>query len=180
MSRPAILSNPLISSRIFFILLIITLVLLFSMSSIDSHLINDQAPNGIVSLELAGSITNAKLILASWDKSAQFQAGLSIGLDFLFLIAYSITIAMGCLLVVKNSGIFIQNIGLWLAASQFLAAALDVIENLAMIKLLAGSTQDILPAIAYWCAIPKFIIVLAGLVFLLAGALKLIFIRLLK
>ena len=150
------------------------------MNSINSHLINDQVPNGIVSLELAGSITNAELILASWDKSAQFQAGLSMGLDFLFLIAYSITIALGCLLVIKNSSIFIQKIGLWLAVSQFLAAGLDVIENLAMIKLLAGSTRDILPAIAYRCAIPKFIIILAGLVFLLAGALKLIFIRLLK
>ncbi len=180
MNRLAIFSNPIISGKIFFILLIITLVLLFGMNSINSHLINDQVPNGIVSLELAGSITNAELILASWDKSAQFQAGLSMGLDFLFLIAYSITIALGCLLVIKNSSIFIQKIGLWLAVSQFLAAGLDVIENLAMIKLLAGSTRDILPAIAYRCAIPKFIIILAGLVFLLAGALKLIFIRLLK
>jgi len=180
LNRLAIFSNPIISGKIFFILLIITLVLLFGMNSINSHLINDQVPNGIVSLELAGSITNAELILASWDKSAQFQAGLSMGLDFLFLIAYSITIALGCLLVIKNSSIFIQKIGLWLAVSQFLAAGLDVIENLAMIKLLAGSTRDILPAIAYRCAIPKFIIILAGLVFLLAGALKLIFIRLLK
>jgi len=180
LNRPSFLSNPVISGKIFLILLIVTLVLLFGMSSIDSHLINDQAVNGIVSLELAGSINNAKLILASWDKSAQFQAGLSIGLDFLFLIAYSITIAMGCLLVAKNFGVFVQNIGMWLAGTQILAAILDVIENLAMIKLLTGSTWDILPAIAYWCAIPKFLIVLAGLVFLLAGALKLIFIRILK
>ena len=69
----------------YFLLIIATVVIMLGMQSIDSHLKTDAAPNGIVSLEFAGDISTAQAIIASWSGPAMFYAGLSMGLDFLFL-----------------------------------------------------------------------------------------------
>ena len=48
---------------------------------------------------------------------------------------------------------------------------LDAIENLALIALLLNSARMWLPALARWCAIVKFSIVGAGLIFIFGGLL---------
>jgi hypothetical protein len=58
-----------------------------------------------------------------------------------------------------------------LAWAQFLAALLDAIENLALIHLLLNSSRSWLPCLARGCAIVKFSIVGAGLIFILGGLL---------
>jgi hypothetical protein len=59
-----------------------------------------------------------------------------------------------------------------LAWAQFAAALLDVVENYALIRVLLGTEQAIWPVIARWCAMPKFIIVALGLIYVIAGALS--------
>jgi hypothetical protein len=43
------------------------------------------------------------------------------------------------------------------------------VENYALIRVLLGSPSALWPAVARWCAIPKFLLVAAGLVYLLVG-----------
>jgi len=43
------------------------------------------------------------------------------------------------------------------------------VENYALIQVLLGSQQALWPAVARWCAIPKFLIVAAGLVYVGIG-----------
>jgi hypothetical protein len=51
------------------------------------------------------------------------------------------------------------------------AALLDAVENYALIRVLLGSNLVIWPKVAKWCAVPKFVIVAAGLAYILIGAL---------
>ncbi len=150
-------------------LLFITIVIMISMQSIDSHLVTSAAPNGIVSFEFAGNLENSQMILASWSGSAMFYAGLSMGLDFLFLIAYSITLTLGCLLLGKKLGTRWQAIGNWVAGGIVAAAGLDLVENLALVNLLTGSSKLIFPPLAAWCAGLKFGLVAIGLSYILIG-----------
>jgi hypothetical protein len=57
-----------------------------------------------------------------------------------------------------------------LAWGMLFAGALDSVENYALIKLLLGSQANILALVARSCAIPKFLIVLLGLLYVILGA----------
>ena len=65
--------------------------------SIVAPLITAAAPYGIISYELAGGVIEAEAILASWDAVGRAHAAFSLGFDFLFMLAYSTTIALACL-----------------------------------------------------------------------------------
>jgi len=155
----------------FIVLTILTLSLSYALTSTGRPLKTPPAPNGIISFEFAGNLTNAVAMIESWDEPARVAAGLNLGLDYLYLVAYPLAIGLGCLLLSRRfrpSG-FAALTGILLSWLQPVAGILDAIENYALIKLLTGSRNEILPAIAYWCATPKFAIVAAGLAYVLLG-----------
>jgi hypothetical protein len=143
------------------------------MSVIGGALINDVSPSGILSFEFAGDLTSAQRMVETWGPSGRVQVGLSLGLDYLFLVGYSLSIALGCVLVAQSfdprSRLLIIS-GVTLAWAQFGAALLDAFENYALIRLLLGTQQELWPVVAKWCAIPKLILVVAGIVYILIGA----------
>jgi hypothetical protein len=99
-------------------------------------------------------------------------AGINMGLDFLFLTLYGVTIALSCLLISKKlpeHWKFFRKLGTWLAVAVLIAALLDIVENIALIKLLLGSDNELFPVLAKWCAIPKFLIVLAAIIYVISG-----------
>jgi hypothetical protein len=46
---------------------------------------------------------------------------------------------------------------------------LDGVENYALIRVLFGTDLSVWPVVARWCAIPKFLIVGAGLIYVIVG-----------
>ena len=76
----------------FFAFLTLTLILFAVFRVLDSPLRTAAAPNGIVSYELAGNIKPAAEILGSWDARAQLFAAFGLGLDYLFMPAYALTL----------------------------------------------------------------------------------------
>jgi hypothetical protein len=147
-------------------------LLLFAMRTLDTPLKTDAAPSGIVSFELAANHAASQKILNSWSTEAKVNAALSLGLDFLFLIGYALFISLACIWVaiaLKGDHSIIYNVAVVVAWAQFLAAALDVIENLALIHVLLNSSRKWLPWLARGCAIVKFSIVGAGLIFIFGG-----------
>jgi len=160
-------------TQIFLPLLVLTLLLMVAMNVIGEPLVTGAASNGIVSFELAGSVSKARQILDSWDEAARLHAAFSLGLDFLYLVAYSTTIGLACVLaagVLRRRGWPLAGAGVPLAWGQWLAALLDVIENVALVSMLFGSVVEPWPQVARWCAIPKFVLILAGLLYALYGA----------
>ena len=158
--------------RFFWLLIGLNILLMIAFSVTGAPLTTEAAPYGVVSFELAGSVGKAEEILASWDANAQLRAAFSLGLDFLFMVAYASTIAFGCGMaaqVLRRCGWPFARWGNWLAWSVILAALLDVVENLALIIFIFGTETSPWPEIARWCAVSKFALVFVGIVYVIYG-----------
>ena len=151
---------------------IITLIVFFSLRTFDGPLHNSVAPGGIVSFEFSKDFDSAKDIINSWDDNAKLNAGLSLGIDYLFLVAYSLFFSISIYLISKRfqyKFALLRKIGVTLATLILVAALCDAIENFALIKLLIGSQNTIFPPIAYYFASIKFIILGIGIIYILIG-----------
>jgi hypothetical protein len=132
----------------------------------------DAAPYGIVSYELAGNEHRAEEILASWNSIARERVAFSLGFDFLFIPLYAFTIAFGCSLAsdaLRLRGWPLVSLGGTLAWSVFLAGFLDTIENIVLLIILFNKAASPWPQIALGCAVPKFVFVFLGIVYVLLG-----------
>lgn len=164
------------------VLLFILLALMVggALQVVGAPLATPAAPSGIVSFEFAGDQATASAILASWGREAQLHAALSLGLDYLFLLAYAAAIWGACLWLaarIAPQRPLLASVGRWLGWAQWLAAALDAVENYALIRILLGADGALWPTLAWWCAAIKFSLVAAGLLFALFGALYLVWQR---
>jgi hypothetical protein len=150
----------------------LSLAVMVALASGGSVLRTSAAPLGIVSLEFAGDVATAETILAAWDSSARVAAGVNLGLDYLYLFAYSFSIALGCTLVAtagRSSRHALTGVGVALAWLQFPAGGLDAIENYALLQMLSGNVSAAWAATAWWCAAVKFALVGLGLLYSLPG-----------
>ena len=156
----------------------LTIIIFISLRYFGNPLITNHAPSGIISFELAKDYDQSIAIISSWDLNAKVNAGLSLGIDFLFLVVYSIFFSTACYLVAQkyiNKINLLYRIGLLIAKLQFVAALFDAIENIALIKLLLGSNNSIYPTIAYYFASIKFIIIAIGIIYIIIGLLTALF-----
>jgi hypothetical protein len=132
---------------------------------------NDTAPYGIISYEFAGDVASATRILESWGVQGRLVAGLHIGLDYSFLIFYSLAIALGCTLIAQASRmISLRKFGYPLAWLQLTAAILDALENYGLIRILLGSDSQFWAILAFWCASVKFLFVGLGILYVILGS----------
>jgi hypothetical protein len=126
-----------------------------------------------LSFEFAGDLAVAQEMIESWKPRGEVFAGVILGFDYLFMVAYALTIGLGCVLVARSlSERFktLSSVGIVLAWAMFLAALLDALENYALIRVLLGSGNELWPVVAKWCAGPKFIIIALGLLYVVIGA----------
>jgi hypothetical protein len=161
--------NKRITANQFFILL--TLLLIFFivvMRYLDSFLITEESQNGIVSFELAKETSKSGSIINAWNETARIAAGISLGLDFLFLLVYSLFIAV--LIGKLNDSLWKDQsfyiVGKFLIGAIFIAAFFDSIENVALIKIMLGDSREIWPLFAYYFASLKFLIILSCIVYI--------------
>jgi len=151
----------------------LALVVMASLQALGGPLKTEVAPMGIISFEFAGEISKSQSMVESWGQQGQVYAGLNLGLDYLFLVAYASAIGLGCVLVSRSwvkRVAFVAWVGIGLSWGQWLAALLDGAENYALIQLLLGSAGELWPVLARWCAVVKFLLVGAGLVYVILGA----------
>ncbi len=154
----------------FFLFICFTMLIEIVLVLSGANLRTTAAPLGIISYELALDIEKAQFIVNSWDKNATISASFNIGLDYLFLILYSTTIAFACIWLANLlENIRFAKIAYLVAWLQWFAAFLDVIENTALYFFLQSPTQAFLPPIAFWCAVFKFLLVGIGLLCSILG-----------
>lgn len=149
---------------------VLTVGLMLAMNSLNRYLVTPLSPQGIVSFELAGELGRSLEMLASWGESGRLAAGLSLGLDYVFLLAYPASIGMACTLAAQRLSAWMRPASLAggvLAWALPVAGGLDAIENYALIRILLDADHPALPPTAYWCAAIKFAIVALGLVYVL-------------
>ena len=166
-----------VENKITITLLISTVILISVMRFFDSQIQYTSNTNGIISFELAKGLSTSEAILDSWNTLAKTSAGMSMGFDFLFLIVYTsfISILIHKLneLLWKHSKIY--SLGIVLIWCVFLAGFFDIIENIALIKLLLGDLQQKWSSIAYYFALAKFTLLLLGIIFIFINSIILFF-----
>jgi hypothetical protein len=154
---------------LFLSLLFLTLILFAVFRVLDAPLRTAAASNGIVSYELAGEIKPAVEILASWDARAQLFAAFGLGLDYLFMPAYALTLALGILLAAGRHAGWFARLGAWLGWGALAAALFDAVENFSLWQFLLGDFQALWPHLAAFCATVKFTLLLLGLAYAVIG-----------
>lgn len=60
-----------------------------------------------------------------------------------------------------------RTLGEVLAWGQWLAALLDAVENVGLLRMIDGARLAKWPALARWCAIPKFALIVIGTLYVL-------------
>jgi hypothetical protein len=175
--------------RLFFTVLALTLVLFAVLRVLDQPLRTEAAPNGIVSLELAGNPRSARVITNSWKQmSLQLStvvgkpdpnivnvpyvlAAFGLGIDYLFMPLYALGLAFGTLLAAQKHEGWIESLGAVAGYGAFAAALFDAMENYALLQVLLGDVQSSYPALAAFCAIMKFGLIVFGLLYVLVARL---------
>ena len=174
---------PSIQKKAFFILTLLTLAVMTALTLLGGPLKTEQAPLGIVSFEFSKTLPQAQQMLDSWGSDGQVYAALNLGLDYVFLVLYPCSIALGGALLsdaLKLRQSFLSGAGALLSWLQFGAGASDAVENAALITVLLGSQQPAWPELAWWCAGIKFTIVGIGLGYVMIGAVYMLGITLLR
>ena len=164
------------SSVLLAVLVGATLFLMWKLNKIGKLLnIPDVVPNGIISLEFAGSSANAKAIVKAWrDQNVLEQALKLQWIDFLFMAVYSTALTLTCIWATKllpNFDAEWLGTGVVLGWGQWVAALLDAIENLTLFPFLYGEVKDSSPLaqVAAICAVFKFSLIFTGLLYVLAS-----------
>ena len=157
---------------LFLILLVLTLLVMGVLAWMERPLV--KAGASIIQFELAGTQKNAQTIMAGWGEDNRQLARQQTYVDFVYLVLYPLTLALGCGLAARqfSAGSWLVTVGLYLAWAQLAAGLLDAVEDVALLQLLQGSQNPSLPLIARWCALPKFAIVGVGLTYMLIAGLN--------
>ncbi|HLN60520.1 MAG TPA: DUF3376 domain-containing protein, partial [Symbiobacteriaceae bacterium] len=123
----------------------------------------------IVAFELAGSLERANWLLSTWrekDPGALTRAALQLGADYVFILGYAPLLALLSGLGALQLGAYWQPLatfGVLVAWGQLLAGLLDMVEDLGLIQVLAGTRNEAWPRLARYCAQAKFSLVGLGI-----------------
>jgi hypothetical protein len=128
---------------------------------------------GIVPFELAEDVREARRILTSWGVAGQAAARRSVLLDYGFLVAYSMLLALLSLYVADRAD---ERGVTWLAVAgvvtawlALVAGGLDAVENTALLRTLGGGPTAVSVRVAYRAAQLKFTLVAVCLLYFLLG-----------
>lgn len=148
----------------------LALASLAALALIDEHLKTPAAPLGIVSFEICAFDSSCDDILASWSASAKIHAAMSLGLDYLFMLAYPAAIGCGLLLLARQAPGSLRGAMGTMARAIWLAGLADAIENYHLFQMLSGSPLDSHPWLATLSATAKFACLVPALALLAFGA----------
>ncbi|MCX2980273.1 hypothetical protein EYC98_05245 [Halieaceae bacterium IMCC14734] len=175
MQHPFLWLNPKSLPRLLVVLTLVLLALSAWMLALDQTLVNEQAPQGIVSFELAGNADKAARILAVWAAPQREQAMFMQGMDNLYLLVYPTWLALTLTLLASGLGPRSQRLAQGLAWLVLFAIPLDLTENYALLVQLRHGASNHWAALALLCAVPKFgLVALAAASCLVLGIARLI------
>jgi uncharacterized membrane protein len=167
------------SDRLLAVVLTIAIVCTGALSlwlkSYDDELKKVGHGDGIVALELVGTVDRASAIIDTWRQNPDVSSGLcphdrldcardSLNADFLFILVYTATIALAMLCTFRCLKIKIRSVR-WLFVLPAATALLDMSENIALLSLLPpdGSVMATTVFFATLCASLKFFLIAVSL-----------------
>lgn len=165
-----LVSLPLIhQKRVFVASLVASIVLVIVFNWTGRWLTTPAAQLGIVSYEFAGTPQRSQEILASWDQTARISAAFGLGLDYIFMLTYATSIALGCIWAgrtLSEIGWPFARLATWLVWGVYLAAGFDALENVAlMIQLMQAQGSSPWVEVSLMSATIKFGLLFIALVY---------------
>ena len=129
-------------------------------------------PYTIIDFELAWTPERAGPMLAAWGESGRRTARESLWVDFAFMPAYALLFAGGTLLAARSAAGRGHALGFRLAAAPVVAALLDVVENVSLLRVLgaAGNPPAAALTIAGAAAAVKFALLGVCLLYILCAS----------
>jgi hypothetical protein len=155
--------------RLLVVLSILLIGLSIWLTVLGEELVSTVAPSGIVSFELAGHAERSAVMLDSWGPGGREAALLIQGLDFLYLLVYPAWFSLAAALLGSKLGAGWHRAGSLVSWSVLGSAPLDAIENHALIQQLIDGPSQFYAQLAWWCAVPKFLLVVIAAGYLLIG-----------
>jgi preprotein translocase subunit SecG len=150
-----------------------TIAMIIVMSKTGKPLKSCATPSGIVNLELAYTTTKVNKVFTAWQintpSSKITDAKTNTYCDFVFIFFYTGLLFLSCRTFYNmyKEISFFYSAGKLLAKAVLVAATLDVIENLYMLKLLAGNVTDAYAVTGSACALLKFILLILAVIYIL-------------
>lgn len=122
----------------------------------------------IVRFELAKELPVAESILREWVTHGKYNlAVMSIYLDFLFILLYTMGLGITCIFLAGLTGHqILQRAGKFFASLLIVAGICDAIENVAMLKSMHGTMKHWSVILTYDMATTKFSIVILSVLFI--------------
>ena len=168
---------------------ITTIVISALFSQWDQALRHPNAPYGIISLEMAGTVSATEAVIGPWSDTVRRMAIRITLVDYIYMIAYSSCLALLCLLTGRwaekaysaeaasaaKAGRGRASTHFWahLAWLPWIAAGFDAIENAATLFILMSPLRTPWPQLMTSAAVIKFMLLLFVICVLALGALGL-------
>ncbi|XGB40809.1 MAG: hypothetical protein LVS60_10255 [Nodosilinea sp. LVE1205-7] len=127
--------------QLFYLSLVVTVLSSLALTAMGAPLTNSQTPWGILSFELCAYGSSCTAIVQSWNSSVQLKAALSLGVDYLFMVAYSATLFLGLLMMADPVPPGLRRLTLGAAAAAWLAGAADALENYFLFQILLSPSN---------------------------------------
>jgi hypothetical protein len=125
----------------------------------------------IVEFEMMRTPVRASYLLAYLGEDWIAAARQQLYLDFGLLILYAVVLAAACTMLAARAGAgtWVGKLGPAMARLAVVAAACDAIENVALLVVLAGGTEQPWPGLASVFATVKFAVLAVVLMYLVVG-----------
>lgn len=152
--------------QLFWLFFLLTIVYMIWVRTYLSPLSSDE----LVQFEIAKTVDRATVIIQDWKNSGKYERGVeSTNFAYLFMVLYTVAIALGCRFLSACTGNEIMIKGgkgfSWLIVG---ATACDLVENMVLSRTIRGHISPWNVTAAYDLARVKFSIVLICILFMLA------------
>ena len=149
--------------------LVLTVVGIIVLGFVDPGRLSGRGPR-VVGFELAGTAMKAKRIMDNWGERGRTVAAFNLGFDYLFILGYSTLMTLVCLWASqRHSHLLLVKLGVLLAWLQWLAGALDCVENASLLTMLFSGPSDSVARIARVSALGKFGLLAVGLTYIITA-----------
>jgi hypothetical protein len=134
--------------------------------------LDDMGDVGIIEFEIARTSEKASEYYGELGDKGRDAARESLYLDYPYLILYGLFWAAACVVVgarAAERGMALARWGRPLALASLVAAACDAVENVALLRVLDGHTDQPWPGIAFTFASAKFLLLTLATLYVIVG-----------
>ena len=151
----------------------LSIILMLQLRGLDSDLRLPETPAGIVGYELAWSAARGNEIIDVWKRNSVVEtAKVSLGMDFVFLIAYPLMFFTAIRLLRRSPETSFDRLGGWTAVAVLACIPLDATENLLLWQMLDAGATDGRMHLATLAAAAKFLLVLVAALWCLVAIVR--------